>query len=85
MRLCKIWVYFIFIIFHGVETCILIISMIIIMMMVIMIMAIIILIKTKLFTGIFPRTLTTNPRTAKHQTIIISLNSIFLVYIIPLT
>ena len=66
-----------FIIFHGLETYILIMSMMIIMVIVIVIITIIILIKTKPFTGIFPRTLATNPRTAEHQSIIMSLNSIF--------
>ena len=62
-------------IFHGLGTCILIISMVI--MIVTIIVTTIILIKTKPFTGIFPRTYATNSRTAEHQSIIISLNSIF--------
>ena len=45
------------------------------MVIVIMIITVIILIITKPFTGIFPRTLATNPKTAEHQSII-SLNSI---------
>ena len=44
------------------------------MVIVIMIITVIIII-TKPFTGIFPRTLATNPKTAEHQSII-SLNSI---------
>ena len=51
-------------------------SMIMIMVIVIMIITII-LIQTKPFTGIFSRTLDTNPRTAENQSIIIPLNSIF--------
>ena len=61
------------------------ISMIIIMVIFIMKITIITLIKLRPFTGIFSRTLATNQRTAEHQSIIISLNSIFLVYIIPFT
>ena len=51
--------------------------MMIIMVIVIVIITIVILIKTKPFTGIFSRNLATNPRTAEHQSIIMSLNSIF--------